>query len=70
MKDDLLLKQYEMLPDALKKEVIDFIGFLLYKYQHKPIEKNKKKPVFGSLKDKIIISEDFDEPLEDLKDFM
>jgi hypothetical protein len=70
MKEDIILKQYEMLPDSLKKEVLDFIGFLLFKYQQKPTFKNKKKPVFGSLKGKIILSKDFDEPLEDLKDFM
>jgi hypothetical protein len=70
MKEDIILKQYEMLPDSLKKEVLDFIGFLLFKYQQKTTLKNKKKPVFGSLKGKIILSKDFDKPLEDLKDFM
>jgi hypothetical protein len=29
-----------------------------------------KKPVFGSAKEKYILSPDFDEPLDDFKEFM
>jgi hypothetical protein len=70
MKDDIVLKQFSLLPDNLKKEAIDFMAFLLFKYQQKPIEKDKKKPKFGSAKGKYIIADDFDAPLDDLKDYM
>jgi hypothetical protein len=57
----------EALPKNLKQEVLDFIDFLLEKST-----KRKKKviPQFGSAKGKIKMSADFDEPLNDLKDYM
>ena len=70
MNDKLLIKQYEMLPDSLKKEVLDFVAFLLHKYQHKTEIKSKKKPKFGSAKGMFVIAEDFDAPLENFKDYM
>jgi prevent-host-death family protein len=35
-----------------------------------PISPVKRHPLFGSAKDLITISDDFDEPLEDFKDYM
>ena len=70
MNDEILIKQYSMLPDALKKEVLDFVAFLLTQYQQKPVEKTIKKPKFGSAKGKYTIADDFDAPLDDLKDYM
>ena len=34
------------------------------------VSATKKKPVFGCLKGQIWMSDDFDEPLEDFKDYM
>lgn len=51
----------------------DFVEFLL---QRKDLSKkggndpDKKKPVAGLLKGKIWIADDFDEPLDDLKEYM
>jgi hypothetical protein len=70
MNEQILLKQFEMLPDSLKKEVLDFLGYLLQKYQQKPQKEDKKKPKFGSAKGKYTLTPDFDEPLEDLKEYM
>ena len=70
MNDEILLKQFSMLPDSLKKEVLDFVAFLLTKYQQKPDMTVKKKPKFGSAKGKYIIADDFDAPLDDLKEYM
>ena len=70
MNDEILIKQYSMLPDTLKKEVLDFVAFLLTKYQQKTVEKSNKKPKFGSAKGKYTIADDFDAPLDDLKDYM
>ncbi len=57
----------ETLPKNLKQEVSDFIDFLLQKSS----EKNEKiVPQFGSAKGKIKMSPDFDEPLDDFKEYM
>src|SRR5260221_13441956 len=57
----------ETLPKNLKQEVLDFIDFLLEKSA-----KSKKKviPQFGTAKGKIKMSADFDEPLDDFKDYI
>lgn len=55
------------LPNDIKSEVNDFIDFLLTK---KKKEIKKKKPIFGCAKGQIFISPDFDEPLDDFKDYM
>ncbi|MBE9460919.1 DUF2281 domain-containing protein [Dyadobacter subterraneus] len=57
----------ETLTPALKDEVNDFIDFLIEKST-----KDKKKkiiPEFGSARGKIRMSPDFDEPLDDFKDY-
>ena len=78
MNNQLIFKKYNMLPGNLQKEVSDFIEILVENYQKniqviKP-EKEKKvkkrKSNFGSAKGLIIMKSDFDEPLEDFKDYM
>ncbi|MBM2816242.1 MAG: hypothetical protein HW421_3004 [Ignavibacteria bacterium] len=71
MNSSQILLQYEQLPDAYKQEAIDFIEFLFSKSNQKKIEKkNHKRNAFGSLKGKIKMADDFDEPLEDFRDYM
>lgn len=68
-----LYTKIETLPPALKEEANDFIEYLLEKTKKKKNESefNKKsKKTFGSLKGKVSLSEDFDEPLDDFKDYM
>ncbi len=55
------------LPPNLKSEVNDFVDFLLNKRRK---ETKKKKPKFGCAQGKIYMSPDFDEPLDDFKDYM
>ena len=55
------------LPEEIKREVNDFIDFLISKRKS---EIKKKKPQYGCAKGKIFMSSDFDEPLEDFKDYM
>jgi len=57
----------ETLPKDLKQEVSDFIDFLMQKSRTK---KKKVIPQFGSAKDKIKMSPDFDAPLDDFKEYM
>lgn len=68
-----LYTKIETLPPALKEEAKDFIEYLLEKTKKKNKNsefQNQSKKAFGSLKGKISLSEDFDEPLEDFKDYM
>jgi len=51
----------------LKKEVFDFVEFLKHKSQKK---KNLKERSFGYAKGFFKMPADFDEPLEDFKDYM
>ncbi len=59
--------KYSILPPSLKKEVEDFLEFIQTRQSPVPA---RNKPVFGSAKGKIKLSPDFDEPLEDFKDYM
>ncbi|MCU0340994.1 MAG: DUF2281 domain-containing protein [Spirosomaceae bacterium] len=60
-----LVAKLEKLPPEKQAVVEEFVDFLASK---QPAE--EKKPVFGSFKGKITMSEDFDEPLEDFKEYM
>lgn len=68
MNDQIILAQLNQLPDNLKNEVMDFIEFLMSKNQNALTTKNR--PKFGSAKGKYKMSVDFDEPLDDFKEYM
>jgi hypothetical protein len=68
MEDDVLLDKLSKLPDELKSEVNDFVDFLLSKSSK--VKADKPKAVFGSAKGMFVMKPDFDEPLEDFKDYM
>lgn len=60
----------ETLPPALKEEAKNFIDYLVEKTKKMKSESRPAKPVFGSLKGKIQLAEDFDAPLDEFKDYM
>lgn len=62
-----LYNKINSLPENLKKEVQDFVELLQTKVKK---EVRKKPRVFGSLKGKIKMTDDFDAPIEDFKDYM
>jgi hypothetical protein len=64
-----LYTKLETLPPELKKEASDFIDFLIQKKSKREKEKTRK-PVFGSLRGKIQLSEDFAAPLDVFNDYM
>lgn len=66
MTDLQLYAQISSLPSDLKKEVSDFVGYL--KSKRKASIKLKERQ-FGYAKGKIHMSADFDEPLEDSKEY-
>lgn len=67
MTDLQLYKEIISLPADLKKEVFDFVEFL--KQKAKPKTKLKSRQ-FGAAKGLIKMAPDFDEPLEDFKEYM
>jgi hypothetical protein len=67
MTDLQLYSQISSLPADLKKEVSDFVEFLKQKAKSKTKPKERK---FGYAKDFFKMAPDFDEPLEDFKDYM
>lgn len=62
----------EMLPPELRKEVEDFVEFLLEKENRRKKEESSKKKerTPGLAKGLIEMKPDFDEPLEDFKEYM
>jgi len=67
MTDVQLYTEISSLPSELKQEVSDFVAFLKQKSKTK---KNIKKRIFGYAKNSFIMSDDFDEPLDDFKEYM
>jgi len=63
----LLYNKLASLPDNLKSEVEDFIDFLATKAKNK---QEKAKPKFGSGKGMFVMKPDFDQPLDDFKEYM
>ncbi len=61
--------QIASLPEDVRKQVLDFIEFLMQR-KNRPEEPKKGKRPIGLAKGMITIPDDFDEPLEDFKDYM
>ncbi len=71
MENVILYNKFATLPENMKSEVLDFIDFLLTKEATKDKQNTSiPKPKFGSAKGMFKMSADFDEPLEDFKDYM
>ena len=71
MIQQVILEKLAELPESLQTEVLHYIEFLIEK-QAKNLsqEKQTKRGGLGIWKGKIWMSDDFDESLEDLKDYM
>jgi len=68
-----LYTKLETLPPALKEEAKNFIEYLVEKTKKDKESEPKEKLTereFGSLKGKIHLSDDFDAPLDEFKDYM
>jgi hypothetical protein len=68
----VILEKLETLPESLQIEVLHYIEFLSERYIEKRVEPEvqQKKRRAGLLKGKIWMAEDFDAPLEDMKDYL
>lgn len=69
MTSELILKELNILPEHLKIQVFNYIRFLKSPFVFS-VSQKINKPKFGFGKYKVEISEDFDAPLEDFKDYM
>ncbi len=72
MGSDTILRKFESLPEGLRKQAADYIEFLIEKETKKRESKgeNRKTPTFGSAKGMFRMAPDFDEPLDDFKEYM
>ena len=59
------------LPESLKKELLNYAEYLREKYPNNQQSTEKMETIkgYGSWADKIIMSDDFDEQLEDLAEY-
>jgi hypothetical protein len=67
MTNSTLKFEINSLPLEMRSEVADFISFLKKKVKNSPTIKERE---FGFAKGKISISDDFDDPLDEFKDYM
>lgn len=75
MSEQMILLQLKELPESLKKEIMDYIEFLILKYQKNQsfisLQNTKERPsYYGNAKEEVIMSDDFDEPLADFAEYM
>jgi translation initiation factor 2 beta subunit (eIF-2beta)/eIF-5 len=70
--EQVLIKEIHTLPENLKEEVSHFVQFLKQKHTVtitiEPSKKRERK--FGSAKGMFVMTEAFDEPLEDFSEYM
>jgi hypothetical protein len=64
-----ILEKIKLIPKNYQEEVIDFIDFILEKKANKNNSILTERPL-GLLKGKMKMSDSFDEPLDDFKNYM
>ena len=63
--------QTSQLPASIRKQVDDFIDFLMQKYKVSQAQKNTSRmSLFGMYEGKIRMSDDFDAPIDDFEGYM
>ncbi len=78
MIESKILKELETLPDFLQIEVLHYIEFLQDRYVKNSLssrsqttnQETEQRHGYGSMAGQLIMSVDFDEPLEDLEEYM
>jgi len=64
-----LIKEIDELPNDLKEDLKHYVDFLKFKNENSNQDKKIQRKA-GFLKGTFQMSEDFDEPLEDFKEYM
>ncbi|NLO19879.1 MAG: DUF2281 domain-containing protein [Ignavibacteria bacterium] len=70
MAENTLLYEIEQLPDNLKLKTLHYIYQLKKEYMDVSMPNNSAKRIFGRVKGKYKLAPDFDEALEDFKDYI
>jgi Protein of unknown function (DUF2281) len=67
-----ILEQLQKLPEPMQKKALEYIEALVAEHHQGEKSENRmsRKDAFGIWKDQIWMAEDFDAPLEDLKEYM
>jgi hypothetical protein len=72
--EQIILQQTASLPEELKKAILLYVDFVVQQYQKSKTSKEtpttKKRGGLGLYQGMIVMSADFDAPLEDLKEYM
>ena len=70
--DTEIFQTVAKMPESLKKEILHYAQYLVEKHAktESSQEQLEQPHGYGSWAGKIIMSENFDEPLEDLKEYM
>ena len=64
------LEKVKLMPADYQQEIKDFIDFVWEKKLGQTLEKPNRDKIIGAFRGKVWMSPDFDEPLEDFKDYM
>ena len=70
MTDALVKQKLASIPEEYLEEVATFLDFLSYRISKSQIPPQEIHRSPGKLKGKVCLSEDFDAPLEDFKEYM
>lgn len=67
--EQTILERLQQLPESAQQEALHFIDELLIKHQQ-PKQAMSRKEALGIWQGKLWMADDFDAPLEELKDYM
>ncbi len=67
MSEPSLYTKISTLPQSIQKEIVDYMEFLIQKHKY---QGTKTHPKAGCLKGIFKMSPDFNEPLDDFKEYM
>lgn len=70
MIDSLIISELSELPESLQLEAVHYIHFLKKEYLQKSDKTTNLKRVSGKYDGKYIMSADFDDPIDEFKDYM
>lgn len=72
LSEKYIIEYYKLMPNELKIAASSYFQFLVnnFKQENKNTDSNKTKRELGGLEGKIVVPEDFNEPLEDFEYYM
>ncbi len=70
MTNALILQKLSAIPEEYLDEVATYLDFLSYRIEQEQMNSEEIRRSPGRLKGEIYLSEDFDAPLDDFKEYM